>query len=156
MLGVVEEVFEFEIVISLANNLTGCVHITDINPAFTSLLEHEEEDDGDDNEPEHVTNKLQQYFPVGTVVKCVVVSTDSSKHGHSKIRLSISPEEVNSSLTPNSICPNMVMSGYVTSTEDHGYAVSLGVKGVQGFLLKKNVTGMFAPFTFAILRQGGH
>ena len=94
-----------------------------------------------------MTNKLQNYFPVGTLLKCVVVSTDSSKHGHSKIRLSINPEDVNSSITPNSICPNMLMSGYVTSTEDHGYAVSLGVKGVQGFLLKKNVTGTFVKST---------
>ncbi|CAB3976612.1 RRP5 homolog [Paramuricea clavata] len=139
LLGVVEEVFEFEMVISLANNLSGCVHITDINPAFTSLLEQEEES-GENDEPEHLTNKLQNYFPVGTLLKCVVVSTDSSKHGHSKIRLSINPEDVNSSITPNSICPNMLMSGYVTSTEDHGYALSVGVKGVQGFLLKKNVT----------------
>jgi ribosomal protein S1 len=48
LLGVVEGVFEFEIVISLANNLSGCVHITDINPVFTSLLE--QEDDGDEND----------------------------------------------------------------------------------------------------------
>ena len=48
MLGVVEEVFEFEMVISLPNNLSGCVHITDINPAFTSLLEQEEESDEND------------------------------------------------------------------------------------------------------------
>ena len=193
MLGVVEEVFEFEIVISLANNLSGCVHITDINPVFTSLLEQEEEDDGNDEvkyfcclytlyhiiiyhafwhallphfcyapqqvvvplrpihsfiytifQPKHMTSRLQKYFSVGTLLKCVVVSTDSSKHGHSKVRLSINPEDVNSSLTPNSIHSNMVISGYVTSTEDHGYAMSLGVKGIQGFLPKKNVTGRFS------------
>lgn len=50
MLGVVEEVFEFEMVISLCSNLSGSVHITDINPAFTSVLEQEE--DGGDSEAE--------------------------------------------------------------------------------------------------------
>ena len=90
-----------------------------------------------------MASKLQNYFPVGTMLKCMVVSTDSSKHGHSKIRLSINPEDVNSSLTSSSVCPNMVISGYVTSTEDHGYAIALGIKGIQGFLLKKMVSGRF-------------
>lgn len=88
-----------------------------------------------------MTSKIQKYFPVGTLLKCVIISTDSSKHGHSKIRLSINPDEVNSSLTPSSITPNMVISGYVKSAEDHGYAMSLGVKGVQGFLMRKCVNG---------------
>ena len=90
-----------------------------------------------------MASKLQNYFPIGTMLKCMVVSTDSSKHGHSKIRLSINPEDVNSSLTSSSVCPNMVISGYVTSTEDHGYAIALGIKGIQGFLLKKMVSGRF-------------
>ena len=88
-----------------------------------------------------MASKLHQYFPVGTMLKCVIVSTDSSKHGHSKIRLSINPENVNSSLTSNSVCPNMVISGYITSEEDHGYSVDLGIKGMKGFLLKKMVSG---------------
>ena len=70
-----------------------------------------------------------------------MLSTDSSKHGHSKIRLSVDPVDVNTSLTPNIINPNMVISGYVTSVEDHGYAVSLGIDGVHGFLPKKNLSG---------------
>ncbi|XP_028390902.1 protein RRP5 homolog isoform X2 [Dendronephthya gigantea] len=142
LLGVVEEVFEFEMVVSLANNLSGCVHITDINPAFTSLLEQESEEGDENEEPKYESNKLQNHFPIGTVLRCMVVSTDSSKHGHSKIRLSINPEVVNSSLTPSSIYTNMVMSGYIKSKEDHGYSVSLGVKGVTGFLSKKNAAGM--------------
>lgn len=88
-----------------------------------------------------MASKLHNYFPVGTMLKCVVVSTDSSKHGHSKIRLSINPENVNSSLTSNSVCPNMVISGYITSEEDYGYSVALGIKGMKGFLLKKMVSG---------------
>lgn len=48
LLGVVEEVYEFEMVISLANNLSGCVHITDINPTFTSLLQQEEDDENNE------------------------------------------------------------------------------------------------------------
>ena len=120
----------------MPNNLSGCVHITDINPAFTSLLEQEEEN----NESSSI---LINYFPVGTILKCVVISTDSNKHGHSKIRLSINPEELNSSLTPNSIYPNMVMCSYVASIEDHGYAVDFGVKNIKGFLLKSNITGRF-------------
>ena len=87
-----------------------------------------------------MTSRLQNYFPVGMLLKCVVVSTDSSKHGYNKIKLSINPEDINSSLTAHSICSNMVMTGYVSSTEDHGYAICLGVKGIQGFLPKKNVT----------------
>ena len=41
LLGVVQEVFNFELLISLPNNLSGCVQITNINKLFTSQLEEE-------------------------------------------------------------------------------------------------------------------
>lgn len=89
---------------------------------------------------DHLT-RLRSFFPVGTQVRCIVVSTDSTKHGHSKIKLSINPDHVNCSLSAASLCPNMVVSGYVRDVEDHGYSVSIGVKGVQGFLPDKDLEG---------------
>ena len=43
----------------------------------------------------------------------------------------------------NSVCfydRGQVLPGYVTSVEDHGFLVSFGVEGSQGFLPKKGIT----------------
>ena len=78
----------------------------------------------------------------------MVLSTDPSKHGYSKIRLSVDPTDVNSSLTSSLISPNLVLPGYVTSIEDHGYAVSLGIDGNSGFISKKNASGNYVEYSY--------
>jgi len=46
-LGCVAEVRDFELVVALPNGLRGCVAITDISDAYTSLLQRLASGDGD-------------------------------------------------------------------------------------------------------------
>ena len=89
---------------------------------------------------------LADLFHVGQLVRAIIIGLDqqpragasNSKSGKKTIRLSLQVSQVNSALTPEAVQHNVPLSACVTSVEDHGYTLSFGIKGIAGFLSKKN------------------
>ncbi|KAK2572299.1 Protein RRP5-like protein [Acropora cervicornis] len=86
---------------------------------------------------------LHKYFKVGSLVQCNVLEMEVSDQGQRKVKLSLDPKEVNSSLKKSSLKQGMVVQGYVSSVEDHGYLISFGIEDTRAFLPKKNLTRDF-------------
>ncbi|KAG0199143.1 rRNA biogenesis protein rrp5 [Mortierella sp. GBA30] len=120
-----------ELVVSLPNNLTGYVSISEISDELIQ--------EAGDSLPD-----LNNYFFVGQWVQCVIIglqygasggtaASGSDKHRR-KIFLSLKPFIVNAGVKPVDIATGTLISGAVQSVEDHGYIVSLGMNGMHGFL----------------------
>ena len=89
---------------------------------------------------------LVDLFHVGQLVRGMILALEhkpkagasSSKPGKKTISLSLQVSKVNSALTSEAIQHHVPLPACVTSVEDHGYTLSFGIKGVMGFLSKKN------------------
>ncbi|KAG0334330.1 rRNA biogenesis protein rrp5 [Podila humilis] len=118
-----------ELVVSLPNNLTGYVTITEISD---ELLEGE------------TLPSLNDLFFVGQWVQCAIVGLQQAASGGSaasgsdkhrrKILLTLKPFIVNAGIKPIDIAAGMLMAGTIESIEDRGYIVTLGLQGMKGFL----------------------
>ncbi|XP_062605737.1 protein RRP5 homolog [Saccostrea cucullata] len=135
VLGCVKEVHEYNLIISLPNNLSGTVALTQISPAYTQQLQRltqlSEEDVA--NEETDVAD-LHTLFKVGTIVPCKVLSVQNTKQSGVKIKLSLKPEDINRDLTSDGLHNGMSIFGSISSVEDRGYVVDLGIKGVKAFM----------------------
>ncbi|XP_069467805.1 protein RRP5 homolog [Ambystoma mexicanum] len=130
LLGCVKQATEFELIVSLPHGLTGFVQVTNICEAYTKLL-------SDQVETEELSSDLaplsELYFP-GMLVRCCVSSLDVTKGGFHSLKLSLNPKDVNKALNPESLKTGMLLSGCVSSVEDHGYLIDIGVGGTKAFL----------------------
>ncbi|KAL2753269.1 hypothetical protein ACRALDRAFT_1083063 [Sodiomyces alcalophilus JCM 7366] len=153
VLGQITAIGLHHLTVSLPNNLTGNVSIAAISDVITARLQqdaeesdedsNEEDDDGDD---EDRGVDLQSLFEIGQYVRAHVVSTkDEDTSGKSKARrnieLSLRPSETNSGLSKDDVVPNVTVMAAITSVQDHGYEMDLGIdnKKLKGFLSKKEV-----------------
>ncbi|KAM8805938.1 protein RRP5 homolog [Eudromia elegans] len=130
LLGCVKEVNDFELVISLPNGLCGFVPVTQISDAYSKLLS----DQVAGRELQEDLNSLSDMYSPGTLVRCIVTSVEKSADGRRSIRLSVNPKKVNKGLTAAALTAGMLLSGMVSSVEDHGYIVDIGVRGTNAFL----------------------
>ncbi|KAL7990641.1 hypothetical protein Chor_014071 [Crotalus horridus] len=137
LLGCVKKSNQFDLVISLPNGLTGLVKITCICDAYNELLNKQVATD----EPVEELNSLSDLFPPGMLVRCAVVGTEKNAVGHQKIHLTINPSDVNKGLNPTVVKAGMVLSGCVTSIEDHGYIIDIGIPGTKAFLPRQKAQG---------------
>jgi rRNA biogenesis protein RRP5 len=134
-----------DLVVALPNNLTGRVPITSISDTISRQLEDKMED-SESEESDDTDVDLKAMFRVGQYLRAYVASTvDESSSGHAKkrIELSIRPNDANTGLTAGDICKNSTVMASILSAEDHGYVMDLGISGMQGFLLKKEVDPAF-------------
>ena len=129
LLGFVSQVLEFELRVSLPNQLVGTVPITNISPAFTSRLRAaaEVEDTEDDIPP------LNKIFSAGEVVAVAVVSVSLSD-GKYSVLLSLAPGRVSAGRSPGQ---GEILTAAVSSKEDHGYIMDLGSPTIRGFVAAK-------------------
>ncbi|XP_068709241.1 protein RRP5 homolog [Montipora foliosa] len=139
VLGVIKEVNEFDLAISLPNGLTGFVSITDINDKVTEKLQEELQAKNSEDDEAYFL-ELSMYFKVGSLVQCSVLKHEVSTSGHQRIELSLNPKEVNNGLTKLSLKQGMVLQGYVSSVEDHGYLISFDIEDIKAFLAKKDLS----------------
>lgn len=166
MLGCISKINATDLAISLPNNLTGFVPLTSISEAFTKKIEllaeeseEEESDDEKDDEAKSSSKKdddkdsfdLTAMFRVGQYLRvCVVHSVEdiSMKKGASggynktkrHIVLSLEPSVTNAGLSPNELIVGTTVQAYVSSVEDHGLIMELGINGdIKGFLAKKEL-----------------
>ncbi|NWJ03942.1 RRP5 protein, partial [Crypturellus undulatus] len=130
LLGCIKEVNDFELVISLPNGLSGFVPVTQISDAYSKMLS---EQVAEGELREDLNSLLDMYSP-GTLVRCIVTSVEKSADGRRSIRLSINPKKVNKGLTAAALAAGMLLSGTVSSVEDHGYIIDIGVRGANAFL----------------------
>ena len=129
LLGFVSQVLEFELRVSLPNQLVGTVPITNISPAFTSRLRAAAEvEDTEDNIP-----PLNKIFSAGEVVAVAVVSVSLSD-GKYSVLLSLAPGRVSAGRSPGQ---GEILTAAVSSKEDHGYIMDLGSNTVRGFVNTK-------------------
>ncbi|KAI4551052.1 hypothetical protein MJT46_020156, partial [Ovis ammon polii x Ovis aries] len=130
ILGCVKEVNELELVISLPNGLQGYVQVTEICDAYTEKLNEQVAQE----EPLQDLVGLPELFSPGMLVRCVVSSLDTTKWGKKNVMLSLNPKNVNRVLSAETLKPGMLLTGTVSSLEDHGYLVDIGVSGARAFL----------------------
>ncbi|KAK6244021.1 hypothetical protein QUC31_010430 [Theobroma cacao] len=125
--GVVAEVNEKDLVISLPGGLRGLVRAAD---ALDSVLSNEVEN----NEGNFLTN----IFCTGQLVSCIVLQLDDDKKetGKRKIWLSLRLSLLHKSFTLDAVQEGMVLTAYVKSIEDHGYILHFGLSSFMGFLPK--------------------
>ncbi|XP_051002694.1 protein RRP5 homolog [Acomys russatus] len=130
ILGCVKEVNELEMVISLPNGLRGFVQVTEICDAYTQKLNEQVAQE----EPLEDLLHLPDLFSPGMLVRCVVSSLDITETGKRSVKLSVNPKNVNKVLSAEALRPGMLLTGTVSSLEDHGYIVDIGVSGTRAFL----------------------
>ncbi|CAN0879206.1 rRNA biogenesis protein RRP5 [Linum grandiflorum] len=124
--GVVAEVNEKDLVISLPGGLRGLVRNTD---AVDSIW--------DDETKENEGYRLNT-FHVGQLVSCIVLQLDDDKKGKRKIWLSLCLSLLHKGFSLDMIQEGMVLTAYVKSIEDHGYILHFGVPSFTGFLPKSS------------------
>ncbi|XP_028367529.1 protein RRP5 homolog isoform X3 [Phyllostomus discolor] len=130
ILGCVKEVNELELVISLPNGLQGFVQVTEICDAYTKKLNEQVAQE----EPLKDLASLPELFSPGMLVRCVVSSLGITEKGKKSVKLSLNPKNVNKVLSAEALKPGMLLTGTVSSREDHGYLVDVGVAGARAFL----------------------
>ncbi|NXU93455.1 RRP5 protein, partial [Xiphorhynchus elegans] len=130
LLGCIKEVTDYELIISLPNGLSGFVPITQISDAYSTLLTKQV---AQGELPEGLNSLSDMYSP-GTLVRCIVASVEKGDDGRRSIKLSIDPKKVNKGLNSSALTTGMLLSGSVSSVEDHGYLIDIGVTGTHAFL----------------------
>ncbi|XP_078079096.1 protein RRP5 homolog isoform X2 [Mustelus asterias] len=134
LLGCVKGVTDFELVIGLPHGFTGYVSLTNICDAYTKFLREQLNEELS----EDLTSLSDLYSP-GTVVRCIVSELGKTKASRHSLKLSINPKDVNKALSPGALRTGMLLSGCVSSVEDHGYLVDIGVKATKAFLSQEKV-----------------
>ncbi|XP_053548424.1 protein RRP5 homolog [Bombina bombina] len=129
-LGCVKEAKDFELVVSLPYGLTGFVHATYICDAYTKLLNEQVEKE----RPLENLSPLSSLYSPGMLIRCAVSSLDTTAKGGHSVKLSVNPKLVNKALSSGSLRKGMLLSGCVSSLEDHGYLIDIGVSGTKAFL----------------------
>ncbi|EGF78009.1 hypothetical protein BATDEDRAFT_13567 [Batrachochytrium dendrobatidis JAM81] len=147
LLGVVKDINSLEMVVSLPNQLTGFVSLTEISDYISKQVEAAVDSDNEDEDTDMNSSakdeldlpSLESYFQIGQSVVCKIISADQTSK-NKRIDLSLKPEAVNEGIEKTNIVSGMVLPMCVTSKEDHGYILSLGIKGVSGFLKNEHAS----------------
>ncbi|KAF7804182.1 rRNA biogenesis protein RRP5 [Senna tora] len=124
--GIVAEVNNKDIVVSLPGGLRGLVHASDaFDPIFNDKIEVGE-------------SFLSGVFCVGQLVSCIVLrlDNDNKEKGKRKIWLSLRLSLLHKNFSFDVVQEGMVLSAYVKSIEDHGYILHFGLPSFMGFLPK--------------------
>ena len=135
----------------MPNNLTGYVPITSISDKINQRLEAiaaEDEEDSQDgaDESRKLTDEvdLEKLFSIGQYLRAFVISTSddsASGKGKRRIELSILPQKSNTGLASQNIVINNTIMASVSSVEDHGLGMDLGISGsdIKGFMSWKEI-----------------
>ncbi|KAI0022028.1 hypothetical protein F4780DRAFT_242578 [Xylariomycetidae sp. FL0641] len=150
VLGQVTEINSLDIVLALPNNLVGHVSITSISDVLSDRLAAEAEAEEAEDDTDSVD--LKELFKIGQFLRAYVVSTleessaTATKPKH-RIELSLRPDHANSGLSDREIVENSTVMAAVTSVEDHGFVMDLGLSESKlgGFLPLKELDPSYAP-----------
>ncbi|KAH6660782.1 hypothetical protein BKA67DRAFT_549143 [Truncatella angustata] len=148
VLAQVTEINALDLTLALPNNLTGHVPITAISELLNERIAAEAaaDDDDDDDETSADDVDLKSLFTVGQYVRAYVNSTseepaEPSGKAKKRIELSLRPDQTNSGLSSKDVVANTTVMATVTSVEDHGFVMDLGLEDskLKGFLARKEL-----------------
>ncbi|KAI9122039.1 hypothetical protein K1719_006728 [Acacia pycnantha] len=127
--GLVAEVNEKDLVISLPGGLRGLVHASD---AFDPIW---------DDQIEVGEGFLSTFFHIGQLVSSVVLRLDdgNKEKGKRKLWLSLRLSMLHKNFNLDSVQEGMILAAYVKSIEDHGYILHFGQPSFMGFLPKNSL-----------------
>ncbi|KAI8090037.1 uncharacterized protein BX664DRAFT_281445 [Halteromyces radiatus] len=128
VLGCITHINELNVLVSLPNQLTGSVAITEVSDILTNLVEIAAE--AEDEEVELPETK--DIFYIGQWVQCAVIAAEEV-NGRKRIELSLKPSIVNGSIVKVDVTSGLIIGASVESVEDHGYIMSVGINGLAGF-----------------------
>lgn len=134
LIGVVKEVEPYLLKVCLPGGVMGMVPINEISVAYTQLLKTWT--DSHLVTPEEEIFTLERMFNIGQVIRVKVLSTPLDKEEET-LRLTLNPREVNMEITPGMLVKGLTLSGCVSSVEDHGYTVDIGIPGIVAFAPSK-------------------
>ncbi|KAG0135944.1 hypothetical protein HOY82DRAFT_479619 [Tuber indicum] len=162
VLGCISQINQTDLALSLPNNLTGFVPLTSISESLNKRVEALVRD-SDDDEDEDVEEKigtaksesseddvdLKAMFQIGQYLRAYVVSSSElanskspsgSKKIKKRIELSLDPVMANNGLTTTELVVGCTVQASVTSVEDHGLVMNLGIgNDLKGFLSSKEL-----------------
>ncbi|KAG7297662.1 hypothetical protein JYU34_018377 [Plutella xylostella] len=127
ILGRVSQVLETRLQVSLPCRMQGTVMACHISDAYNKLLEAYVGDQVDS------IKELRHMFRPGQYVAVRVLEVDRAN-----LMLSLMPQHVNQGKVHTEIEKGTIFQAAVTSVEDHGYVLDLGVPNTKAFLPKKN------------------
>jgi len=118
LLGVVAEVNDLDVTVSLPSNMVGRVPITEVSEPVSAAVERAAEaDDAEDALDEDAASgrshgaevpDLARLFTIGQVVRCAVVSKSTASEGRTQLQLSVRPDRTNASDLGHLLCPGYV------------------------------------------------
>ena len=147
VLGQIAQINRYDIALSLPNNLTGFVPITEISDVVSQKVEAlaGDEEEEEDAERSDSFADLGSMFHVGQYLRAAVVSTETDGVGRAKgkrhIALTINPRQANAALSKSDLVVNSMVQAAISSVEDHGWVMDLGLqeRGVKGFISSKEL-----------------
>lgn len=173
VVGAIKTVNDFDMVVSLPNQLTGfvaCDRISEpLAAAFAALSGGAETEGGNgegltiDPSSPTFSASLTTYYQPGELVIATIVAierggtkggSNGKKGARRRIELSLRPDHLNSKLTKDVLLAgNCLLMGTIRSREDHGYAIDFacapGQRGHEetprGFLPDKEITSGGPP-----------
>ena len=156
LLGVITEVTERGMQISLPNGLKGTVTRAEASEPFAGKGANRRGGDGDDDEisasdasssdsdsdsdDDADPLSLTEAFEIGQVIRCVVRRLDKGKSGGKRIDLATRLDAVCAGRASDALREGVNVPATVESVEDHGFVLSFGggANGPRGFLPRKS------------------
>ena len=150
VLGQVIQINRYDIALTLPNNLTGYIPITSISDKVTETVEALAAADDASSDGEGIAHNtheldLNSIVSVGQYLRAYVSSTNDSTgpraRGRKHVELSINPKQANYGLKQNDLVVNSMVQAVVSSVEDHGVVMSLGLEDttIRGFMSLKEI-----------------
>ncbi|CAG9565724.1 unnamed protein product [Danaus chrysippus] len=125
LLGRVRRVLETKILLSLPCRMNGVVMACHISDAYNNLLEAYVNDKVDQ------VRELPQMFRVGQYVAVKVLEVSDNS-----LTLTMMPQDINSDRKATDLHKGALIQAAVTSIEDHGYVMDIGIPNTRAFLAK--------------------
>lgn len=142
MLGVIKTVNDFDLVVSLPNQLTGFVSCDRISTHLTARFAAFSGNAAPTTVPSEIPS-LSQFYSVGEVV-VARISGLAAPGQKRRIELSLQPALVNMGLSLETIASGVMLVGEIQSQEDRGWTVAFGLASstdIVGFLPASDVDG---------------
>ena len=151
VLGVVTEVNDRGLTVSLPNGLKGTVTRAEASDVLAPVAKRKggKKDAGDESESESESESeeeetdqeldLTSMFRVGQILRCKVRNVGKGKSGGKRIDLATRLSQVCGNISGHSLHDGMAVPACVNSVEDHGYVLSFGCQeDPTGFLPRKS------------------
>lgn len=136
VLGCVKQIQKLGLTVSLPGRLTSYVPITNISSPYTKLLKGIVEDN---NAPEDFSG-IAKLFTVGEYVRCKIMEVvHSDSNDLHKVTVSLSPKDIQADWIHAQLEKGVIVTAAVSSKEDHGYVMDVGIDNARAFLPNENV-----------------